>query len=478
MQDRKTGWLSGLAVAAMLAFTAAESLALEVNDDGRALITEASETFGKDMRERPRVSDPFVVDYVNKVAKKLLPKDKVLPSGVTLSVTVIEAAEPELFSYADGHIVITTALLYAMKNEAQLAAVLSHEVAHVAEGYYIEMHQSIKAAERRQRNMAVAGAMLSGLMDVAVDYAADYKGIEESEKLYRGEASYGETMKKMAAIEAARSGYYSMKDVIESIPSVDEGGARIDPRQQFEPVADAQGMHYLALAGYNTSEARDGWAKVAYIQNRQAKERERMLGPMAQQLSQMNTMMEMNIQRMRQSMGASGLVQTIGIVPQARSEFVSKLTGMKEVKEATARHGSDRATAPYRAFINRTLMPKAEAALNDGRYDEARRDYTLLFDAGIESADVSYGLAKSSMGDFAFGASEAEKREAEKLYRDAIKRRKTYGPAYKGLGELYEDWDRYSEAVDAYTRYVNYAPKAEKGSIERKIKMLKRKAAR
>ncbi|HKI60257.1 MAG TPA: M48 family metalloprotease, partial [Mariprofundaceae bacterium] len=246
MQKRMAGLITGLGLvfALTLSMTA---MAIEVNDDGRALISESAETFAKDMQERPRVSDPVVVSYVNAVARKLLPEGKSLPAGVTLSVTVIDAVEPELFSYADGHVVMTTALLYAMKNEAQLAAVLSHEVAHVAEGYYIDMHQQIKAAERRQRNMAVAGAMLSGLMDVAVDYAADYKGIEESEKLFRGEASYGETMKKMATIEAARSGYYSMKDVVESIPPADASGARIDPRQQFEPVADAQGMQYLAL---------------------------------------------------------------------------------------------------------------------------------------------------------------------------------------------------------------------------------------
>ena len=156
MQNRIIGWLTGLSAVAAVLLLAMPVMALELNDDGRALITEASETYGKDMSDRPRVSDPAVVGYVNKVAKKLLPEGKPLPSGVTLSVIVIEAAEPELFSYADGHIVLTTSLLYAMRNEAQLAAVLSHEVAHVAEGYYIDMYQQIKAAERKQRNMAVA----------------------------------------------------------------------------------------------------------------------------------------------------------------------------------------------------------------------------------------------------------------------------------------------------------------------------------
>jgi len=452
--------------------------AFEVNADGQALIREAAETYGKDMQDRPLVSDPVVTGYVQQVAERLLPAGKPLPAGVALRVAVVEAEEPELFSYSDGHLVITTGMIYAMKNEAQLAAVLAHEVAHISEGYYIEMYQQIKAAERRQQRMAVAGAMLSGLMDVAVDYAADVKGIETTEKLMRDEASYGETMKKMAAIEAARAGYYSMKDVVASIPPRDEAGSRIDPRQQFEPVADAQGMQDLALAGYDVNEAATAWRHVARLQNEQAKARERLLGPMAQQMSQMQTMLEMNMQRMRQALGGSGLVQTIGIVPQTRAEFVGKLTGMQEVREAVEAHGSDVAAAPYRAFIQKALQPQAEAALADARYKEASRDYQRLHDAGIRSAAIDYGLAKSSMGDFAFGASEAEKKKAESLYRDALRQDGKLGTAWKGLGELYEDWERYAEGADAYRHYLKYAPKSERGQVERKIKLLERKASR
>ncbi|HXH72646.1 MAG TPA: M48 family metalloprotease [Mariprofundaceae bacterium] len=461
-----------------LGLAAAPAVAVEVNADGKMLIQEASEAWGKDMQGRPLVSDPAVTGYVQQVAERLLPAGRPLPAGVSLQVNVIDSPEPELFSYSDGHLVITTGMVYAMHNEAQLAAVLAHEVAHINEGYYIEMYQQIKAAERKQRRMAAAGALLSGLMDVAVDYAADYKGIEESEKLMRGEASYGETMKKMAAIEAARAGYYSMKDVVESIPPVDEGGVRIDPRLQFEPVADAEGMQYLALAGYDVNEAAKAWKAAAQLQNEQAKARERALGPMAQQMNQMQSMLEINMQRMRQTLGGSGLVQTIGVVPQARSEFVGKLTGMQEVRDAEAAHGADVAAAPYRAFMQKTLLPKADAALANAHYAEANRQYRQLYDAGIRTADVSYGLAKSSMGDFAFGASEAEKQKAEQLYHEANKQDPSFAPAYRGLGELYEDWERYGDAAQAYRSYLKLAPKAERPSIERKIKLLKRKAAR
>jgi len=457
---------------------AAPTMAFEINSDGQALIQEATETFGKDMRDRPLVTDPSMTNYLDSVARKLLPAGKALPAGVVLRVSIVESTEPELFSYTDGHIVITTGMIYAMRNEAQLAAVLAHEVAHVGEGYYIEMYQQIKAAERKQQHMAIAGALLSGLMDVAVDYAAETRGIEESEKMLKGEASYSETMKKMAAVEAARTGYYSMKDVVESIPPVDASGARIDPRQQFEPVADAQGMQYLALAGYDVGEAEVAWGQVARMHSEQARARERALGPMAQQLSQMQTMVDMNMQRMRQALGGSGLVQTMATVPQARAEFVGRLTGMQEVRAAAAEHGSDKASATYQAFIRQTLLPKAEKALSEARYGEALGQYRILYDVGIHTAGISYGLAKSSMGDFAFGASEADKRRAERWYQEASKQKPTYALPYRGLGELYEDWDRYTEAAAAYRSYLKYAPKSERSGIERKIKLLQRKAAR
>jgi len=55
-------------------------------------------------------------------------------------------------------------------------------------------------------------------------------------------------MHRMAAVHAAQSAYYSIKDVIANIPAEDQSGNPIDPRLRFEPVADAQGMIYVASA--------------------------------------------------------------------------------------------------------------------------------------------------------------------------------------------------------------------------------------
>jgi tetratricopeptide (TPR) repeat protein len=88
-------------------------------------------------------------------------------------------------------------------------------------------------------------------------------------------------------------------------------------------------------------------------------------------------------------------------------------------------------------------------------------------------------MAKCKLGDFAFGASEAEKKEAEKTYKEAALLDPAYAMPYKGLGELYDDWERYGDALKAYKTYLNMNPAADdRQQIERKINTLERKANR
>jgi tetratricopeptide (TPR) repeat protein len=466
-----------LSVSIFLAATTA--MAFTINQDGKDLVRQASQAYAGDMRNRPTVTQPGVRDYVQEITRRLVPRGKNPPPGVILNVTVIESPKPELYAYVDGNLIVTTGTLFAMDNEAQVAGVLSHEVANLVEGYYIQIYQEIKAAQRRQRRKAAASALLGALLDVAVDYAVEVETIRQTERLFSGEKTYSETLRRLAVLEAARSSYYSIKDVINSIPPKDAQGNWVDPRHRFEPVADAQGLEYTALAGYDTAEAARGWENIHRINNRIAHEQEQALGPWAPQLREMQSLMEINMRRLRQSLGASGLVQTLSDAPPSRAKFVARLTNLKEVKEAERVHGPKKGKAEYRAFLKRVILPRAQKALEEENYEQAHAGYRALYDKGVRSAPIAYGIAKSKLGDFAFGASEAEKREAERRYREAARLDPKYALPYKGLGELYEDWERYEEAAQAYEKYVKLAPRAKDGKrIERKIKVLKRKASR
>jgi len=286
-------------------------------------------------------------------------------------------------------------------------------------------------------------------------------------------------MEKMVAVHAAENSFYSISDVIASIPSVDESGQRVDPRQRFEPVADAQGMEYMALAGYDVTEAAKGWENILRINNALSKKQALAMGDFAQQMQAMQGLMETNMQRMRQSLGASGLVQTLSDAPPSRAGFVRTLVNLKEVQAASEKQKQDKGKTSYMVFVLKTLLPKAEKALLDEDYDQAMVLYQTLYDKGERTAPVAYGLAKGMLGDFAFGASNAEKTKAERRYQEAIGLDPKFALPYKGLGELYEDWERYEDAIEAYSAYLEKALQAnDHNKIERKIKMLKRKASR
>jgi tetratricopeptide (TPR) repeat protein len=341
------------------------------------------------------------------------------------------------------------------------------------------MYQAIKAAERRQRWKAATSALFGAILDVGVDYAVEVESIRVTEQLFSGERTYGETMRRLAALDAAHSAYYSMKDVIASIPPKDETGNWVDPRLRFEPVADAQGMEYLALAGYNAAEAARGWEHMYHITNAMAHDQEQAFGPWASQIREMQSLMEINMQRLRQHLGASGLVQTLSDASPSRAAFVAKLTNLQEVKEAEKTHACTTGETEYKTFLTNVILPRATKALAAENYEQAYGDFRALYNKGIRSAPIAYGTAKSTLGDFAFGASEAEKQEAEKLYREAARLNPRYALPYRGLGELYEDWERYGEAAQAYKKYVQLAPNAtDRKSTERKISILQKKASR
>jgi predicted Zn-dependent protease len=468
----------GAILGVFLLFCAAtvQAAVVEVNDDGQALIAQGAQAYAEEMRDRPVLTDKAYLSYLQQVVKKLQGGDKP-PAGVVPRITVINAPAPQLYSYTDGNIVITTAAVLSADNEAQLAALMAHEMAHLMGGHYILLYQKIKAAERKQRFLATAGAIFGAVLDSAVDYAAEVESAKQVDRVMKGEETYLSAMKSQAKIGAAQSAYYGVKEAIANIPEKDEKGDRIDPRQRFEVVADIQAMVILAKAGYDPSQASGAWKNVRDLTSSRIVEKEQGLGDMAEQLKQIQAMMRMMQQQMQQSLGKSGLSRTIADTPPSRPDLVASYEGLKEVREALKGGHGKKGVEPYQAFIRKILLPRAERLMEDERYQQAEADYRNLYRKGFKEAPVLYGVAKCALGDFAFAATEGQKKEAEKLYIEATKKDRKYAAPWKALGELYEDWERYEDAMAAYQGYLKAAPSArDRKKIKRKIKSLKRKA--
>ena len=75
------------------------------------------------------VADPVVIEYVNRVGQNLVRNSD---SKVPFTIKVIDTDEINAFALPGGFFYVNSGLILAADNEAELAGVMAHEIAHVA----------------------------------------------------------------------------------------------------------------------------------------------------------------------------------------------------------------------------------------------------------------------------------------------------------------------------------------------------------
>lgn len=141
--------------------------------------------------------DPAVLAYVNRVVERILAKSN---TGEQVMVKVLAYPAFNAFSLPGGRIYLTVGLLKGLANEDELAAVLSHEIAHVANHDWANQRIQLTLLRARQRGV--------------------WRGIPS-----RGFAAFGRSRDYVSALTAWR--------------------------WRAEEEADARGLDYLYRAGYD-----------------------------------------------------------------------------------------------------------------------------------------------------------------------------------------------------------------------------------
>jgi predicted Zn-dependent protease len=86
-------------------------------------------------RSSPIVTDPTITEYVNRVAQNIVLHSD---SKVPFTIKVIDADEVNAFALPGGFLYVNRGLIEAAENEAEVAGVLAHEIAHVAARHGVE----------------------------------------------------------------------------------------------------------------------------------------------------------------------------------------------------------------------------------------------------------------------------------------------------------------------------------------------------
>lgn len=80
-------------------------------------------------RQAKIVDDPIVAEYVNRIGQNLVRNSD---AKVPFTIKVIDAEEINAFALPGGFFFVNTGVITAADNEAEMAGVMAHEIAHVA----------------------------------------------------------------------------------------------------------------------------------------------------------------------------------------------------------------------------------------------------------------------------------------------------------------------------------------------------------
>src|SRR4026208_1777462 len=107
-------------------------------------------------RQAKFIDDPVITEYVNRVGQNIvLHSDAKVP----FTIKVIDSDEVNAFALPGGFFYVNKGLLLAADNEAELAGVMAHEIAHVAARHAVENN---KKAELAQYAVLIPSVILGG----------------------------------------------------------------------------------------------------------------------------------------------------------------------------------------------------------------------------------------------------------------------------------------------------------------------------
>lgn len=195
--------------------------------------------------------------YVNYIGNKVVPqwqKDIPFdaPERIRFRFYVIENPTFNAFALPNGMIFVHTGLLAMLDNEAQLAAVLGHEVAHVThEHAKLRYEKQKKTGEMKEAGNLVLKVALKNYTEsdilLAKLLASDFVrfGVENTVKL----------------VQAVESLPPQTKNAIRGLATGLKGIASNEHSKEKEGQSDRVGLFYMQQAGYDPREGPKIWKK-------------------------------------------------------------------------------------------------------------------------------------------------------------------------------------------------------------------------
>ena len=200
---------------------------MKINDAMREFTLQEEAALGEEMASNllgaaPLYGDMPVQRYVNQVGQWVAAQGE--RKDLSWRFAVLDDAEANAFAAPGGYVFITRGLLYSLRNEAELAGVLAHEIAHV-----LRKHQ-LAAIKKSLRT-----SLGTDFLTEKLEQKAFRSGNGQLSPWFRDLANVGTQLyvrgldkedefeaDRMAVVLAARAGYnpYGLPAVLQTLQTV------------------------------------------------------------------------------------------------------------------------------------------------------------------------------------------------------------------------------------------------------------------
>ena len=127
-------------------------------------------------RQAKIVDDPIIAEYVNRVGQNLVRNSD---AKVPFTIKVIDAEEINAFALPGGFFFVNTGVIANADNEAEMAGVMAHEIAHVAARHGMKQQTKGDLDQLRQHSDDDLPRRLDRLRDSSGCAARDPAGLPD-----------------------------------------------------------------------------------------------------------------------------------------------------------------------------------------------------------------------------------------------------------------------------------------------------------
>ena len=313
-----------------------------------------------------------------------------------------------------GHVYATRGFVAKVDNEAQFAAVMGHELAHVSAGHV--------AQQMSRQTLSSLGVSLAGV------------------------ALGGDTAAAQGAMQAAKLG---------------TGLVNLSYSRAQERQADRAGTYYAALAGWEPREALEMQKKIHDMEDREQAVLAKYLSthpPLRERLSAIKSAIrEKDMQRHVEGDGVfkerwekkTAELEKIHEAYQPYDEGEEALSNgnaQKALKKAEEALSMRKDQAPFYRL-------KGDALQELGRTEDARKAYRRALELDEDYVDAEVGLGRLDL-------QQGRNEQAVRRFEAALDEFPSSVAAHWGRGQAKMNLDQYGEAADSLERVASAVPKA------------------